>query len=126
MNEQLIANTDGLTIIFMLPPGPASITHRLMLDISLRHVTAYVNHNNGLKVVQASTKEFCISRYLHKTSDTAAAFNVGCVIALRCKETGLDRVMWEHKWDRKHKKVRVEPCSNFQPRKKIKHPGYYM
>lgn len=79
---------------------------RLMLDISLRHVTAYVNHNSGLKVVQASTKEFCISRYLHKTSDAAAAFNIGRVIALRCRETGLDRVMWEHKWDRKHKKVK--------------------
>ena len=78
---------------------------RLMLDVSLRHVTAYVNHNSGLKVVQASTKEFCISRHLHKTSDTAAAFNVGRVIALRCKESGLDRVMWEHKWDRKRKKV---------------------
>ena len=77
-----------------------------MLDVSLRHVTAYVNHNSGLKVVQASTKEFCISKHLHKTSDMAAAFNVGRVIALRCKESGLERVMWEHKWDRKHKKVR--------------------
>ena len=76
-----------------------------MLDISLRHVSAYVNHNSGIKVVQASTKEFCVSRYLHKTSDTAAAFNIGRVIALRCRETGLNRVMWEHKWDRKHKKV---------------------
>ena len=83
-----------------------------MLDISLRHVTAYVNYNNGLKVVQASTKEFCISRHLHKTSDTAAAFNIGRVIALRCKETGLDRVMWEHKWDRKHKKVRIKQPKN--------------
>ena len=75
------------------------------MDISLRHVTASVNHNNGIKVVEASTKEFCIARYLHKTSDVAAAFNVGRVIALRCKETGLNRVMWEHKKDRKHRKV---------------------
>jgi large subunit ribosomal protein L18 len=76
-----------------------------MLDISLRHVTAYVNHNSGTKVVEASTKEFCIARHLHKTSDVAAAFNVGRVIALRCKETGLNRIMWEHKKDRKHRKV---------------------
>ena len=76
-----------------------------MLDISLRHVTAYVNHNSGIKVVEASTKEFCISRYLHKTSDVAAAFNIGRVIALRCREAGLNRVLWEHKTDRKHRKV---------------------
>ena len=76
-----------------------------MLDISLRHVTAYVNHNSGIKVVEASTKEFCIARHLHKTSDVAAAFNIGRVIALRCKETGLNRVMWEHKRDKKHGKV---------------------
>ena len=76
-----------------------------MLDISLRHVTAYVNHNSGIKVIEASTKEFRISRHLHKTSDVAAAFNIGRVIALRCRETGLNRVMWEHKRDRKHKKV---------------------
>ena len=78
-----------------------------MLDISSRHVSAYVNHNKGNKVVEASTKEFCISRYLYKTSDTAAAFNIGRVIAQRCKDTGLYRVMWEHKWDRDHKKVCV-------------------
>ena len=76
-----------------------------MLDISSRHVSAYVNHNNGLKVVESSTKEFCISKHLYKTSDVAAAFNIGRVIAARCKESGLYRVMWEHKWDRRHKKV---------------------
>lgn len=76
-----------------------------MLDVSSRHVTAYVNHNNGVKVVEASTKEMCIARHLYKTSDVCAAFNVGRVLAARCKETGLYRVMWEHKFDREHKKV---------------------
>ena len=76
-----------------------------MLDVSSRHVSAYVNHNNGVKVVEASTKEFCIARHLYKTSDVCAAFNVGRVLAQRCKETGLNRVMWEHKFDREHKKV---------------------
>eukprot|EP00731_Ephydatia_muelleri_P023492 Em0015g1075a len=81
--------------------------HRLMLDVSSRHVTAYVNHNNGVKVVEASTKEMCIARHLYKTSDVCAAFNVGRVLAARCKETGLYRVMWEHKFDREHKKVKA-------------------
>ena len=78
-----------------------------MLDISNRHITAYVDHNNGTKVVEASTKEFPIARHLYKTSDVAAAFNLGRVIAARCKEAGLRRVMWEHKWNRNHKKVRT-------------------
>ena len=76
-----------------------------MLEVSGRHVSAYVNHNNGKKVVEASTREFCISRHLYKTSDVSAAFNIGRVIAARCKEAGLKRVMWEHKWNRTHKKV---------------------
>ena len=83
-----------------------------MFEVSDRHISAYVDHNNGLKVVEASTKEFCISRYLYKTSDISAAFNIGRVIAARCKEAGLLRVMWEHKWNRKHEKViiiTVEP-----------------
>ena len=75
------------------------------MNVSERHFSAYVNHNNGMKVVEASTNEFCISKHLYKTSDVAAAFNIGRVIAIRCKEVGLRRVMWQHKRDRKHKKV---------------------
>ena len=76
-----------------------------MFEVSSRHALAYVDHSNGTKVVEASTREFCIARHLYKTSDVAAAYNVGRVIASRCKETGLYRVMWEHKMDRSHKKV---------------------
>lgn len=68
-------------------------------------MSAYVNHNNGSRVVEASTREFCIAKFLYKTSDVSAAANVGRVIAQRCKETGLYRVMWEHKRDRHNKKV---------------------
>ena len=82
-----------------------SLLFRLMFEVSSRHAMAYVDHNNGTKVVEASTTEFCISRYLYKTSDVAAAYNVGRVLASRCKETGLYRVMWQHKRDRSHKKV---------------------
>ena len=76
-----------------------------MFAPSSRHSSAYVNHNSGTKVVEASTTELCIARHLYKTSDVAAAYNVGRVVALRCKEMGLNRVMWEHKSDRNHKRV---------------------
>lgn len=76
-----------------------------MLEISNRHITAYVDHNNGTKVVEASTRELSISQHLYKTSDVSSAFNVGRVVAARCKEAGLRRVMWEHKWNRKNSKV---------------------
>lgn len=78
---------------------------RLMLEISNYHVSGYVDHNNGLKVAEASTKEFCIARHLHKTCNVSAAYNVGRVLAERCKEMGLYRVMWEHKNNRNNKKV---------------------
>ena len=81
------------------------LSFRLMFEVSSRHARACVDHNNGAKVVEASTTEFCISRHLYKTSDVAAAYNVGRVIASRCKEAGLYRVMWEHKRDRHRKKV---------------------
>lgn len=77
---------------------------RLNLELSSRHVSSYVHHRNGTKVVEASTKEFCIARHLYKTSDVAAAYNVGRVIAERCKETGLYRVVWQHVWKQKNNK----------------------
>lgn len=78
---------------------------RLVFTPSSRHSAAYVNHNNGTKVVQASTTELCLARHLYKTSDVSAAYNVGRLVAHRCKEMGLHRVMWEHKADRNHKRV---------------------
>ena len=85
----------------------ACIASRLLLDISSRHVSAYVEHNNGTRVVEASTTEFCIARHLYKMCDVSAAYNIGRVIAERCKETGLHRVTWEHKRDRNRPKVRT-------------------
>lgn len=76
-----------------------------MLELTNRHVSAYVNHNSGLKVAKASTKEFAISRHLYKTNDVAAAYNVGRVLADRCKETGIYRITWEHKRNRNAEKV---------------------
>ena len=74
--------------------------------MSTRHVSAYVEHNSGVRVVGASTKEFCIARHLHKTCGVSAAYNIGRVLGHRLCQVGLVRVMWEdHYWTRKHQKV---------------------
>lgn len=59
------------------------------------HITGTVTHNNGTTIVQASTREFCIARHLYKTTDVSASHNIGRVLAQRCLETGVNRVMWE-------------------------------
>ena len=59
------------------------------------HTTAYVEHNNGLRVAEATTKEFCIARHLYKSHDVSAAFNVGAVLGERLKALGIYRVMWQ-------------------------------
>ena len=65
-----------------------------------------MEHNSGVRVVEASTKEFCIARHLYKTCDVSAAHNVGRVLAHRMCQIGLTRVMWEELyWTRKHMKV---------------------
>ncbi len=81
-----------------------------MLEVSSRHVSAYVNHNSGKVVVDASTKEFCISKHLYKTSDVCAAYNIGRVLAHRCNEMGLTRMIWEHKKNRYDEKVYTINC----------------
>ena len=70
-------------------------TCRLQLEFSNYHITGVVTHNNGTTIVRASTREFCIARYLYKTTDISASHNIGRVLAQRCLETGVNRVMWE-------------------------------
>ena len=82
------------------------MTCRLVLDISTRHVSAYVEHNSGVRVMEASTKEFGIARHLHKTCNVSAAHNIGRVLGHRLCQVGLVRVMWEDQYrTRKHQKV---------------------
>ena len=88
----------------------ASHSHRLTFSVSSRHTSAQVTHNSGLEVVSASTRELCVSRHLYKSSDLAASFNVGRVMAARCQQSGLGRVLWERGRDRDHGKVRVCVC----------------
>eukprot|EP00112_Aurelia_sp_Birch-Aquarium-sp1_P010797 Seg2294.4 transcript_id=Seg2294.4/GoldUCD/mRNA.D3Y31 product="39S ribosomal protein L18 mitochondrial" pseudo=true protein_id=Seg2294.4/GoldUCD/D3Y31 len=75
--------------------------NRLNLVISNNHITAFVDHHTGEILVSASTQEFAISRHLWRNNDTAAAMNVGRIIADRCKECGIERVFWWMKAERK-------------------------
>ncbi|XP_077996062.1 large ribosomal subunit protein uL18m-like [Glandiceps talaboti] len=69
--------------------------HKLFLEQSLRHITAYVEHINGHHVISASSKEWSIKKQLYSCSDVAACYNVGRVIAQRCLEAGISCVKWE-------------------------------
>ena len=68
---------------------------RLQLELSNYHITGTVSHNNGTTIVQVSTREFCIARYLYKTTDISASHNIGRVLAQRSLETGVTGVIWE-------------------------------
>ncbi|XP_019850098.1 PREDICTED: 39S ribosomal protein L18, mitochondrial-like [Amphimedon queenslandica] len=82
---------------FVTSPNRVDYYHRLNIVISNRHISAYVNHNNGFKVLESSTREFSIAKHLYKTYDVAAAYNIGRVLADRCKDTGIYRLMWDNK-----------------------------
>ena len=103
--EKHLGLTHNYYLLFFRIHNVAVNLNRLVFIPTSRHSSAYVNHNAGTKVVEASTAELCIARHLYKTSDVAAAYNVGRVVALRCREMGLNRIMWEHKPDRNHKRV---------------------
>ncbi|RDD41133.1 39S ribosomal protein L18, mitochondrial [Trichoplax sp. H2] len=67
--------------------------HKAYLEISNWHISAYVCHRDGHRVASASTKEFPIARHLYKTSDVAAAENIGRVLAQRCHAAGIERLI---------------------------------
>lgn len=106
MENRLLSQVGEPFIATPQPHPPSCTVYRLMLETSSRHVSGFVNHNTGDIVVEASTKEFSISKHLYKTSDVSAAYNVGRVLAHRCNEMGLLRMIWEHRNDRRDKKVR--------------------
>ncbi|XP_032226633.2 39S ribosomal protein L18, mitochondrial [Nematostella vectensis] len=81
--------------------------NKLCLDISNRHIKAYVQHNTGTILASASTTEFPIAKRLYKTTDTSAAANIGRVLSQRCTEAGLTRVYWAPEWADK-RKLRVK------------------
>ncbi|XP_078713554.1 large ribosomal subunit protein uL18m [Lampetra fluviatilis] len=70
--------------------------HRLCLDRTQQHVSAWVEHCSRHVVVSVSTHEWAIKRHLHSTSDVAAAENVGRVLAQRCLESGISYAVFRH------------------------------
>nr|XP_056709284.1 39S ribosomal protein L18, mitochondrial [Euleptes europaea] len=66
--------------------------HRLRLEQTQNHVEAYVEHCSGQIVVSASTQEWAIKKYLHRTTGVTACVNVGQVLAQRCLEAGINFV----------------------------------
>lgn len=63
--------------------------HRVVFDRTKRHTAAYVEHCSGKIVISVSTKEMAVARHLYSTSDTAAAVNIGRILAQRCHESGI-------------------------------------
>lgn len=56
---------------------------------SAKYITAeLVHHENGV-VIEASTKEWAVKKFLFKTSDTSAYTNLARVFANRCLESGI-------------------------------------
>ncbi|KAM9313408.1 large ribosomal subunit protein uL18m [Gastrophryne carolinensis] len=68
--------------------------HRLRLERTRRHVTAYVEHSNGNIVLSASTKEWAVKKHLYSTIDTMACENIGRVLAQRCLEAGINFMLF--------------------------------
>ncbi|XP_060097688.1 large ribosomal subunit protein uL18m [Heteronotia binoei] len=69
--------------------------HRLRLEQTQNHVEANVEHCSGHIVVSASTREWAIKKYLHRTTGVAACVNVGHVLAQRCLEAGINFVEFQ-------------------------------
>ena len=72
-------------------------TNKLVIECTHRHVTAYVLNISGMRVAEATTKEFEIARHLYRTYDINAATNIGRVLAQRCCMVGIRRVVWDNR-----------------------------
>uniref|UniRef100_A0AC35EY93 39S ribosomal protein L18, mitochondrial n=1 Tax=Panagrolaimus sp. PS1159 TaxID=55785 RepID=A0AC35EY93_9BILA len=53
------------------------------------HIDAYITHFENGVVLTASTREPLISQQLHSPVDVSAAYNIGRVLADRCKQSGI-------------------------------------
>lgn len=69
--------------------------YKLVLEKSNRHSTGWVEHHTGTPVVSASTREWAIKQHLYSTTDTNAVYNIGCILARRCLESGISEVYTE-------------------------------
>lgn len=69
--------------------------HRLMFSRSQRHVTAEVfSSASSIPVLSCSTKEWALKKELHSTNCVAACQAVGEVLAVRCRQAGITRMVY--------------------------------
>ncbi|XP_013863411.1 large ribosomal subunit protein uL18m isoform X2 [Austrofundulus limnaeus] len=69
--------------------------HRLMFSRSQSHVTAEVfSCTSPVPVISCSTKEWAVKRELSSTKSVAACQAVGEVLALRCQQAGITRMVY--------------------------------
>ncbi|CAH2273512.1 39S ribosomal L18, mitochondrial [Pelobates cultripes] len=68
--------------------------HRLRLERTQHHVTAFVEHCSGNVVVSASTREWAVKKHLYSTKDVMACENIGRVLAQRCLEAGISYMVY--------------------------------
>lgn len=78
-----------LCAILVIPPL------RLMFSRSQHHVTAEVfSCTSPVPVLKCSTKEWAVKRELASTQSVAACQAVGEVLALRCQQAGITRMVY--------------------------------
>ncbi|XP_028271373.1 large ribosomal subunit protein uL18m [Parambassis ranga] len=70
--------------------------HRLVFSRSQHHVTAEVfSSSSPIPVLTCSTKEWAVKRELYSTSCVAACQAVGEVMAQRCQQAGITRMVYK-------------------------------
>ncbi|KAL0974099.1 hypothetical protein UPYG_G00215370 [Umbra pygmaea] len=71
--------------------------HRLVLSRSQKHVTAEVfAYGDPVPVVSCSTREWAVKQELASTHCVAASQAVGEVLAQRCRQAGITRMVYRH------------------------------
>ncbi|XP_008291356.1 large ribosomal subunit protein uL18m [Stegastes partitus] len=69
--------------------------HRLMFSRSQHHVTAQVfSSTSPIPVLSCSTKEWALKKELYSTNCVAACQAVGDVLAHRCRQAGITRMVY--------------------------------
>ncbi|XP_030001417.1 large ribosomal subunit protein uL18m [Sphaeramia orbicularis] len=69
--------------------------HRLMFSRSQHHVTAQVfSSSSPVPVISCSTKEWAVKKHLSSTKCVAACQAVGEVLAQRCQQAGITRMVY--------------------------------
>ncbi|KAL3857900.1 hypothetical protein ACJMK2_012525 [Sinanodonta woodiana] len=69
--------------------------NKLIFEPGNSQTKAYIEHWQGTRVVEASTKEWAIRKHLYSCTDVSAAKAVGSVLARRCLESGLTCVFYD-------------------------------